>query len=77
MDKVYRIKATDDLYVKCVVVDGNGEENWLSAVFTFDISESALYEEDKAKGYCEELKNNNRLYKDLGVNFKLEEVERK
>ena len=74
MDKVYRIKISNGLYVGYVIIDGNDEDNSLSMMVTYDINESALYDKDKAKIYCEEL-NNNRKYNDLGISFMLEEVE--
>ena len=74
MDKVYRIKISNGLYVGYIIIDGNDKENWLSMMATLNICDSALYDEGKAKMYCKEL-NNNKQYKNLGISFTLEEVE--
>lgn len=67
--KLYRIKIDDMFYVEYVVF----EEKGIAFSPTYDIKDGAVYEEDKAKKYCEEL-NNIKKVKDEGIKFSLEEI---
>ena len=69
--KVCRIKTEDFIYVKAIVFETNPFS--IEMIPTIDITEAGLYEEDKAKVYCDNL-NNNKLYKDNDIKFILEEL---
>lgn len=70
--KLYKIKLMGaDLYIKAVVFDTSDGDVQLHIIPAFDDSEIAIYEEDKAKKYCEEL---NKQHKE--ISFVLEEVEK-
>jgi len=70
---IYRIKVDgEELYVKAVTFGG---QPFLQFIPTFDVLDSAWYEEEKAKKYCEEL-NKTEEYKKIGFKFTLEEVKR-
>lgn len=70
MSKTYRIKIDDMFYIKAIVF---GTEPLLQFIPTFDISEAAIYEEDKAKKYCEEL-NSQKEMREVDITFTLDEV---
>ena len=68
--KVYKIKLMGaDLYVKAVYFDTSSGEVQLGIIHAFDEEEIAIFEEDKAKIYCEEL---NKQHEE--IQFILEEV---
>lgn len=69
--KVYRIKIDDLFYVKAIAFGG---EPFLNIIPTWDITEAAWYEEDKAKKYCEDL-NKQEEMKEADIKFTLEEVD--
>lgn len=67
---VYKIKLMGaDLYIKGIYFDTTDGEVRLGIIPAFDDNEVAIYEEDKAKKYCEELNKQNEE-----VQFILEEV---
>lgn len=68
--KLYRIKVEGIIYVSAVVFDEDG----LHMIPNWDITSAAIYEEDKAKKYCEML-NERREYKEADIKFELEMVE--
>ena len=68
--KIYRIKIGNYLYVQSILI--SAEEPHVSCVITPDKEEAGIYEEDKAKIYCEEL--NNDEIKNSGLEIILEEV---
>lgn len=68
--KLYKIKLMGaDLYIKGIMFDTSSGEVRLGIIPAFDDNEIAIYEEDKAKKYCEEL---NKQHEE--VQFILEEV---
>lgn len=68
--KAYKIKLMGaDLYIKAIYFDTTDGEVKLGIIPSFD-DEVAIYEEDKAKKYCEELNKQNKE-----IQFILEEVE--
>lgn len=68
--KLYKIKLMEaDLYIKGIMFDTSSGEVRLGIIPAFDNNEVAIYEEDKAKKYCEEL---NKQHEE--VQFILEEV---
>lgn len=70
--KLYKIKLMGaDLYVKGVVFDTSNGDVQLHIIPAFEDGDIALFEEDKAKKYCEEL---NKQHKE--ISFILEEVEK-
>ena len=53
---LYKIKLMGfDLYIKAVVFDTSNEELKLKPIFAFMNEKPGIYEEDKAKKYCEQL----------------------
>lgn len=70
--KLYKIKLMGtDMYLKAVIFDTANDELKLVPVLAFFEEEEAIFEEDKAKKYCEELNK-----QEQEVQFVLEEVER-
>ena len=67
--KLYRIKVEECIYVSAVVFDNDG----LHMIPNWNITTAAIYEEDKAKKYCEML-NERKEYKEADIKFELEEV---
>lgn len=68
--KKYMIKIDDMFYVKAIVF---GTNPFLQIIPTWQITEAAWYEEDKAKKYCQELNKQKEMI-EAGVKFSLEEV---
>lgn len=68
--KKYMIKIDDVFYVKAIVF---GTNPFLQIIPTWQITEAAWYEEDKAKKYCEDLNNQKEMI-EAGLKFSLEEV---
>ena len=68
--KLYRIKIDGVFYIKFIIF---GENPFLQFVPTWEITEAAIYKEDKAKFYCKEL-NSNKECQEAGLEFTLEEV---
>lgn len=64
------IKIDDVFYVKAIVF---GTNPFLQIIPTWQITEAAWYEEDKAKKYCEDLNNQKEMI-EAGLKFSLEEV---
>lgn len=60
-----------DLYIKGIYFDTTDGKVRLGIIPAFDYNEIAIYEEDKAKKYCEELNKQNEE-----VQFILEEVKK-
>ena len=67
--KIYKIKIDDIFYVKAVAFDSEG----IQVIPTWEESEAAWYEEDKAKKYCEELNKKIEMQKEE-IKFSLEFV---
>lgn len=68
--KLYKIKLMGaDLYIRAVYFDTSGGEVKLGIIPAFEDEEAAIYEEDKAKKYCEVLNEQNKE-----ANFIMEEV---
>ena len=74
MTKFYRIKVGSYHYVAYVAFNNTEEGLILEPYPTLNIDDAAIYEEDKAKRYCEEL-NNTERYKKAKIIFYLEEVD--
>lgn len=68
--KIYRIKL-DIGYVEYIMFGSGKNEPFIQFKLTFDESKAGLYEEDKAKFYCDEL---NKTIEEGEYIFELEEV---
>ena len=69
--KIFIIRLNEELYVNAVLFSTKG----LEIIPTFDKEDAAWYEEDKAKGYCEMLNNQDSM-KEANFKFTIEEVKK-
>lgn len=62
--KVYKIgMGGTDMYLKAVILDTSEDKMKILPIIAFDEKEEAIYEEDKAKFYVDELnKNDDNVY---------------
>lgn len=68
--KLYRIKIDNQFYIKAIIF---GKNPLFQFIPCWELTEAAIYEEDKAKKYCKEL-NSQKEMKEAELVFSLEEV---